>query len=67
MLGFSTVAHSVENRYGFLCALGDSGSGVGRSQAKSLAMPKRAIFARLVGTEKSETYVWKLTQLKFGT
>ena len=33
MLGFSTVAHSVENRYGFLflLTLGDSGSGVGKS------------------------------------
>ena len=51
MLGFSTVAHSVEKRYGFLWALGDSDSGVGRSQAKSLAMPERVIFARLVGTK----------------
>lgn len=31
MLGFSTVAHSVENLYGFRGLIGDSGSGVGKS------------------------------------
>jgi hypothetical protein len=31
MEGFSTVAHRVENLYGFLDLIGDSGSGVGKS------------------------------------
>ena len=37
MSGLSTVAHSVENLYGFLdLGNGDSGSGVGRSWSKAL-------------------------------
>jgi hypothetical protein len=37
MLGFSTVAHSVEKRYGFRGLDGDSGSGVGKSCVRCLA------------------------------
>ncbi len=48
MSGFSTVAHNVENLYGFLCKRGESGSGVGRSTDCFWACPCLSVGADMV-------------------